>query len=71
LEIFHRLFHSRWLSVFVDSIPRLPTLDNLMLGGFGYVVLDAALPSKAILTPERHEGPIALLIMDVVMPKGT
>jgi two-component system cell cycle sensor histidine kinase/response regulator CckA len=40
-----------------------------MLERFGYVVLDSGLPTDAILTAERHEGPIALLITDVVMPE--
>jgi two-component system cell cycle sensor histidine kinase/response regulator CckA len=51
-----------------DNAP-LRELAREMLERFGYVVLDSGLPTDAILTAERHEGPIALLITDVVMPE--
>jgi signal transduction histidine kinase/ActR/RegA family two-component response regulator len=35
----------------------------------GYTVIDAGNPSEAILTCERHEGRIDLMLTDVVMPQ--
>src|SRR5581483_7971860 len=40
-----------------------------MLEGLGYAVLDAGHPLEAIRTAERHDGPIPLLITDLVMPQ--
>jgi two-component system cell cycle sensor histidine kinase/response regulator CckA len=46
----------------------LRELTREILEGFGYAVLDSAHPQEAIRTAERHHGPIALLITDVMMP---
>jgi DNA-binding NtrC family response regulator len=40
-----------------------------MLEGFGYAVLDSGRPSDALRVADRHQGPIALLVTDVVMPE--
>jgi two-component system cell cycle sensor histidine kinase/response regulator CckA len=40
-----------------------------ILEGLGYTMLASARPSEAIRTAERHAGPIALLITDVVLPE--
>jgi signal transduction histidine kinase len=47
------------------------TIRNLlarMLRRNGYTVLDAASPGEALLESERHQGPVHLLLSDVVMP---
>ncbi len=51
-----------------DNAP-LRELAREMLEKLGYAVLDAGRPSEAILTARQHEGPIALLITDMVMPE--
>jgi CheY-like chemotaxis protein len=51
-----------------DSAP-LRELVREILEKFGYLVLDSGVPTDAVLTAKRHEGPIALLITDVVMPE--
>ncbi len=51
-----------------DNAP-LRELTREILEGFGYVVLDSGRPLEAIRTAERHQGPIALLITDMVMPE--
>jgi PAS domain S-box-containing protein len=39
-----------------------------VLRRFGYAVLEAKSPGDALLISERHQGPIHLLITDVIMP---
>jgi two-component system cell cycle sensor histidine kinase/response regulator CckA len=51
-----------------DNAP-LRELTREMLKGLGYDVLDSGRPSEAIRTAKQHEGPIALLITDIVMPE--
>src|SRR5581483_5269123 len=51
-----------------DNAP-LRELARTMLEGLGYAVLDAGHPSEAIRTAEWHDGPIPLLITDLVMPQ--
>ena len=53
----------------VEDNEPLRELTRQMLEGLGYAVLDSGRPFEAIRTAERHEGPIALLITDVVMPE--
>jgi two-component system, cell cycle sensor histidine kinase and response regulator CckA len=50
-----------------DEAP-LREIIQRMLRGLGYAVLASGSPFEAIRTAERHEGAIALLITDVVMP---
>ena len=42
---------------------------NAVLEHFGYKVLAANTPGQALALAERYEGPIHLLITDVVMPE--
>jgi len=51
-----------------DSAPLRELLQEI-LEGLGYTVLASARPSEAIRIAERHAGPIALLITDVVLPE--
>ncbi|HEY5027578.1 MAG TPA: ATP-binding protein [Candidatus Angelobacter sp.] len=50
-----------------DSTP-LRELTRLLLQGCGYTVLDSGDPSEAIRIAEQHQGPLPLMITDVVMP---
>jgi CheY-like chemotaxis protein len=52
----------------VEDDALLRELTREILEGFGYAVLDSGHPQEAIRTAERHQGPIALLITDVMMP---
>jgi two-component system, cell cycle sensor histidine kinase and response regulator CckA len=51
-----------------DNAP-LRELTREMLEGLGYTVLDSGRPLDAIRCAEQHEGLIALLITDVLMPQ--
>jgi CheY-like chemotaxis protein len=53
----------------VEDNASLRQLAREMLEGFGYAVLDSGRPSGAVRVAERHRGPIALLVTDVVMPE--
>ncbi len=44
-------------------------LAHEVLESCGYTILEAGLPTEAILLAERHAGLIHLLITDVVMPR--
>jgi PAS domain S-box-containing protein len=48
-----------------ESVRRLV---GTVLKGHGYTVLEAAEPAEALALAERHGGPVALLVTDVVMP---
>jgi DNA-binding response OmpR family regulator len=52
----------------VEDEPAILQLGKTMLEELGYRVLTAERPEAAMRTAERHEGPIHLLITDVVMP---
>lgn len=43
-------------------------MGTLMLRSLGYTILPAATPSEALRLVQTHEGPIDLLISDVIMP---
>jgi two-component system cell cycle sensor histidine kinase/response regulator CckA len=53
----------------VEDNTLLRELTREMLEGFGYAVMDSGRPLEAICIAERHDGPIALLITDLVMPE--
>lgn len=55
----------------VEDNEPLRELAREMLEGLGYGVLDSGHPLEAIRAAEQHQGPIALLITDVVMPEIT
>jgi len=44
-------------------------LARELLESCGYTILEAGLPTEAILLAERHAGLIHLLVTDVVMPR--
>jgi two-component system, cell cycle sensor histidine kinase and response regulator CckA len=52
----------------VDDAAPLRGLTRLLLEGCGYTVLDSGDPADAIEISARHNGPLPLLITDVVMP---
>jgi two-component system cell cycle sensor histidine kinase/response regulator CckA len=53
----------------VEDNKPLRDLTREMLEGLGYAVLDSGRPFEAIRTAERHQGRIALLITDILMPE--
>jgi DNA-binding response OmpR family regulator len=53
----------------VEDESDLRALVQEVLEDHGYVVLSAGRPSDALQTAERHQGPIELLVTDVVMPE--
>ncbi|HSK44208.1 MAG TPA: ATP-binding protein [Candidatus Binatia bacterium] len=52
----------------VDDAAPLRGLTRLLLEGCGYTVLDSNDPADALDIAARHNGPLPLLITDVVMP---
>ncbi|MGB7621682.1 MAG: PAS domain S-box protein [Terriglobia bacterium] len=52
----------------VEDAPSLRKLVREILEGHGYAVLEAGDPQEAIKIVEQHQGPIPLLLSDVVMP---
>ena len=44
-------------------------LSKIVLERFGYLVLTAATPGEAIHLFDTHQGPVHLLVTDVVMPE--
>jgi two-component system sensor histidine kinase EvgS len=44
-------------------------LSKIVLERFGYDVLTAATPGEAIQLFDSHQGPVHLLVTDVVMPE--
>jgi CheY-like chemotaxis protein len=53
----------------VEDQPEILTMGGAMLESFGYSVLAAGTPEKALQLAEEHAGKISLLLTDVVMPK--
>ncbi len=53
----------------VEDEDGVRSLATTILESLGYKVLAADDPEKAVQISERHAGPIALLLTDVVMPK--
>ncbi|MEO8431280.1 MAG: response regulator [Acidobacteriota bacterium] len=53
----------------VDDEDSLRTLCRKILASFGYVVLEASAPERALKIVRAHEGPIDLLLTDIVMPE--
>jgi PAS domain S-box-containing protein len=52
----------------VEDEADLRVLAVEVLKAFGYNLLQASQPAEALAIAERHEGPIHLLVTDVVMP---
>jgi two-component system sensor histidine kinase EvgS len=52
----------------VEDEPAILRLAQTLLERLGYQVLAANLPTEALLLAQEHEGPIQLLLTDVVMP---
>ena len=53
----------------VDDEKMIRTLLKQSLKGYGYTVLTAHDGEDALRTAERHEGPIDLMVTDIVMPQ--
>jgi hypothetical protein len=52
----------------VDDNDRLRALTRQLLENCGYTVLDSGIPADAIGIAEQHNGPLPLMIADVMMP---
>ncbi len=52
----------------VDDDESIRTLIRVGLEQRGYTVLEARFNSEALLITRRHEGPIHLMVADVMMP---
>jgi two-component system cell cycle sensor histidine kinase/response regulator CckA len=52
----------------VDDAAPLRMLTRRLLEGSGYTVLDSGDPAEALHLAEGHQGPLPLMITDVVMP---
>jgi PAS domain S-box-containing protein len=55
--------------LFVEDEPSILRLGQSVLERFGYTVLAAGKPSDALTLAEQHDGPIHILVTDVVMPE--
>jgi CheY-like chemotaxis protein len=62
---------SRPTVLLAEDEPALRRLVVLMLQEHGYEVLEAANGGEALELAERHDGPVELLLTDVVMPAIT
>ncbi len=52
----------------VEDEEAILRLGKMILERYGYTVLATASPSEALIMAKQHQGPIHLLITDVVMP---
>ena len=52
----------------VEDEPQIRELINLLLSGYGYRVLIVGDPIEAVTISKKHDGPIHLLLTDVVLP---
>lgn len=55
--------------LFVEDEPSILRLGKSILERFGHTVLTAGTPSEALTLADQHDGPIHLLVTDVVMPE--
>lgn len=55
----------------VEDEPEIRALVRALLAGKGYRVLEAACPSEAMAISGSYEGPIHMVLTDVVMPEMT
>jgi PAS domain S-box-containing protein len=53
----------------VDDASHLRHLTRQILEGSGYTVLDSGDPVEALRIAEEHDGPLPLMIADVLMPR--
>ncbi|MFZ3049022.1 MAG: ATP-binding protein, partial [Desulfatirhabdiaceae bacterium] len=61
--------HGSETILLVEDEQSILDLGRTILEGLGYTVIAAVLPGDALTLAEHHDGPIHLLITDVVMPE--
>jgi PAS domain S-box-containing protein len=61
-------YHGTETILLVDDADSLRGLTKRLLEGCGYKVLDSGDPVEALRIATEHQGPIPLLVTDVVMP---
>ena len=60
--------HGTETILLVEDEDAVRAVSRFALQTFGYSVLEANRPTEAIRLCEQHQGPIALLVTDIVMP---
>jgi PAS domain S-box-containing protein len=63
-----RVEHGSATILLVEDDPGVRALALHMLGRLGYAVIAASSPAEALAAADGHEGPIDLLLTDLVMP---
>ena len=61
--------HGHELILLVEDEESVRSMTRMVLQEFGYEVIEAADGEEALTLSERHEGPIPLLLTDLVMPR--
>jgi PAS domain S-box-containing protein len=61
-------FYGTETMLLVEDEKAILRLGKMILERYGYTVLAAACPDEALAMAKQHQGPIHLLITDVVMP---
>jgi PAS domain S-box-containing protein len=63
-----RSFHGTETVLLVEDEKAILRLGKMILERYGYTVLGAACPDEALTMAKQYQGPIQLIVTDVVMP---
>jgi two-component system cell cycle sensor histidine kinase/response regulator CckA len=67
-SIHREAVHGNETLLLAEDEPGVRSLARLALSSAGYAVLEAGRPEEAVEIARTHQGPIQLLVTDVVMP---